>query len=273
VVTAQSHPVLAEITGPWPEFGSDFGGYYDLQLREGATQILQVDPGLTDRETPFVAAGEAGAGRVMTFGALWGFSTGRDFMEWDQAGRFFANAIQWLSSDRATPDPGRDMTGVALDPATFPLDDGEVYLVDGEWGVGCQVAELPGGGGVAFATGTEEIVAFGATTDGRVLVRTGTDTRGVEDDLMAVNGFTSLRLNEAGEVISADAPVSIMLQGAADGPVRGVIEAEDATRVRLHNPQGAPVRVNGDPVTTEAVGDRTSQFSLPAGRHVISIGE
>jgi uncharacterized membrane protein len=87
-VLVPDHPVLRGITEPWPAFL----GYQRVLPKEGATVVASI--GGAD---PFIVVGQAGRGRAMAFTSDLAPHWGTDFVKWPAYGRFWSQAIQWLT--------------------------------------------------------------------------------------------------------------------------------------------------------------------------------
>lgn len=268
VVVAADHPVLEGLPGQWPEFGSAYGAYYDVRLADDATELLRVQPDVAEADVPFIAAGEVGEGRALMFGALWAFSTGEQFKTWEHAGRFFANAIGWLSHGRAQPDPSRDLSRAILAPEAFPLGDGELARAEVSGGVGCRLSGLPGDAVIAFATGEEPIEVGPVSADARAIAFVGTATPERTDDVMAAAGATRVAVGD--ELLSADRPVSAWFTLPEEGRIVGLVQCDAETSVSLAVSAQARVQVDGEPAAVRQT-DRGTTVDLDAGRHRIEM--
>ncbi len=262
-VTAADHPLLAGLPAQWPAFGSAYGGYHDVRLKDGATQVLAVDPTVTEN-VPFIAAWGVGEGRVMSFGALWAFGTGEQFKAWQHARRFLGNMVQWLSGGKATPDAGRQGRQTAIDESgfSFPLSDKYLALSKGSGFVGLDAHDVCGGGGVAFRTGEGDLDAMGIVSDGDMLALLGTETMDSRDDLFAAISVTRVFSVDL-PMLKASRPVSIAWW-SEDGAGPGLLQCDAETEIDLSDPGGMRpegVRLFVDGKATDWV------FTVGAGRH------
>lgn len=263
-VTAADHPLLAGLPARWPVFGSAYGGYHDVRLREGATQVLSVDPAVA-AGVPFIAAWDVGEGRVMSFGALWAFGTGEQFKAWEHAGRFLGNMVQWLSHGKATIDPKR-LADAAADLGASPLSDERVRRLVTPAGVGFVSSGLLGGGGVLMRTGEGDLDLNGMTSDGDMLAILGTETGNPGDDIVAAISATHIFSVDL-PMLKASRPVSVAWWTEA-GAGRGLLQCEAETEVDLTlpegmRPEGWRLFVDGRAVD--------GPFTAEAGRHEVRV--
>ena len=265
---AADHPLLAGLPAKWPVFGSGYGGYYDLRLKPGAAEVLRVDPKVAKEAVPFVAASEAGRGRCLTFPAIWGFSTGRDFVQWPHAAHFFANAVAWLSHGRAQPQPGRDMAAGLLAADRFPLDKTRTTNLPVDNGMGYRFETERGLGLVLVRTGEGQARSYGYSTDARAMVvMTGPDDG--PELLAAVDATTIGRDGETW--FRSSRPMSFSwldLRGAG----RATVQCAEDTEVMVPAIVGSRLRVGGQPVPVRQADDPLYVMArIPAGRHRVHI--
>lgn len=263
-VTAGDHPLLAGLPVQWPAFGSAYGGYHDVRLKEGATQVLSVDPTVA-ADVPFVAAWDAGEGRVLSFGALWAFGTGEQFKAWEHAGRFLGNMVQWLSHGKAQVDAGR-LAAAQADGGASPLSDEHVRRLVTPAGVGFSSASLLGGGGVLLRTGDGDLDLNGMTSDGDMLAVFGTETEDPHDDVIAAISATRIFSVDL-PIWTASRPISIA-GWSEDGIGMGLLQCDSETEVNLTlpegmRPEGGRVFVDGKAVD--------GPFTVEAGRHEVRV--
>ncbi len=268
--TAKGHPVLAGLPDEWPVFGSAYGGYYDVRLRKDATELLRVDQEVAQADVPFVAVREAGRGRVMTFGALWAFGTGQEFKTWELAGRFFGNAIGWLSHDGAKPDANRKLGGLSLEPPQFPLSEQAVAALKTNSGLGCRFADLLGGGQVLLRTGTGPLVGGGFATDGQALAAFGGNGPADRPKLLAAVAATQVEADSE-VLLRSSQPISLAL-AAEDGTMSGIVECRQATEIALRVGVAERVFVDGEVAELQPAQEAGFvKLALRAGRHAIRL--
>ena len=244
-VTAADHPVLRDIPQEWPVFGSDYGGYHDVRLKEGATQILAVDRTATEADVPFIAAGAAGRGRVMTFGALWAFGTGGEFKTWEHASTFLGNVVQWLSKDTAQPDPERNLARAGLEDARFSLGENLTPLVQ-DAGVG--FTALPPTGYSVNDTFVLLRTGEGDLSNERLDMKTDAVTAaGREGDMnvLALLGVSWLEIGSEGRVYETSVPTDLVIWGA-DDVLQGHVVCPADCDFRLRFQDGDQVMVDGE---------------------------
>jgi uncharacterized membrane protein len=83
-----AHPVLAGIGGVWPRFL----GYQRVVAKEGADVLAVIGA-----DDPLVAVWNVGKGRSMAFTSDLAPHWGTDFVTWEHYGRFWNQAIAWLT--------------------------------------------------------------------------------------------------------------------------------------------------------------------------------
>lgn len=71
-----------------------FGAHQRLSAKPDATVLARFADG-----SPFIALGEAGAGRVMVLGGIWNHGSGRRFASWDRYGTLIGRSVRWLGRD------------------------------------------------------------------------------------------------------------------------------------------------------------------------------
>jgi len=86
-ITAREHPLFKEVPAEWPLFL----GYNRVTAKADA-QVLATIGG-----HPFVVAHSCGKGRTLAFTSDLAKHWGTDFIKWEGYGRFWYNAVLWLS--------------------------------------------------------------------------------------------------------------------------------------------------------------------------------
>jgi uncharacterized membrane protein len=90
VVNDQGHPIVAGVTGTWPELL----GYNKVELKPGASLIASVG------SDPLIAVQEVGKGRtgvwMSDIGPHWCPET---FVQWDGFGKIMGNLHRWLAKN------------------------------------------------------------------------------------------------------------------------------------------------------------------------------
>jgi len=141
--TDATHPVLADITFPWPGFGFKMNEttFYQVQVREGAQVLAMVPEEVAGAGVPFLLCNACGAGQAVLMNSTWTGNVGGEFVSWRCAPRLLAQAARWaagmealaLADKTPLPDPreptpyGGRWHGAAPpeqphlpDPATLP---------------------------------------------------------------------------------------------------------------------------------------------------------
>ena len=88
-VLLPDHPVVGGIADAWPSFL----GYQRVLPKQGATVVASIGGGAD----PLIAVWQAGSGRSMAFTSDIAPHWGTDFVKWPAYGRFWSQAIQWLT--------------------------------------------------------------------------------------------------------------------------------------------------------------------------------
>ena len=88
-VLQPDHPVVRGIAEPWPAFL----GYQRVLPKPGAAVVASIGGGAD----PLIAVWQVGRGRAMAFTSDLAPHWGTDFVKWPAYGRFWSQAIQWLT--------------------------------------------------------------------------------------------------------------------------------------------------------------------------------
>jgi len=84
-----NHPILKGIDTTWPRFL----GYQKVFPKEGSEVLAEIDG------DPFIIVGDSGKGRSMAFMSDLAPHWGTDFVKWEYYGKFWHQAISWLSKE------------------------------------------------------------------------------------------------------------------------------------------------------------------------------
>jgi len=88
-VLNSNHAILEGIGAAWPRFL----GYQKVFPREGFEVLAEING------DPFIIVGDSGKGRSMVFMSDLAPHWGTDFVKWEYYGKFWHQAISWLSKE------------------------------------------------------------------------------------------------------------------------------------------------------------------------------